>query len=67
MLRLLYVIFNVFYLNLFYANCKMLMCTSLVDSAHTDSIITEDKEVAELFLRQVDRYTYMPLPSLVRN
>ncbi|KAK4367190.1 hypothetical protein RND71_015070 [Anisodus tanguticus] len=28
--------------------------TSLVDSAHTDSIITEDKEVAELFLRQVD-------------
>ncbi|KAK4717962.1 hypothetical protein R3W88_016300 [Solanum pinnatisectum] len=32
----------------------MLTCTSLVDSAHTDSIITEDKEVAELFLRQVD-------------
>lgn len=34
------------------------MCTSLVDSAHTDSIITEDKEVAELFLRQVDRYIH---------
>lgn len=42
---------------LFIRIAKCLCGTSLFDSAHTDSIITEDKEVAELFLRQVDRYT----------
>lgn len=33
-------------------------CLSLlIGSAHTDSIITEDSEVADIFLHQVDRYS----------
>ena len=27
-----------------------------VSSAHTDCIVTQDREVADIFLRQVDRY-----------
>ena len=38
-----------------YIYIEMSHFSSLLASAHTDSIIAEDLEVAELFLRQVDR------------
>ena len=40
-------------LHLVFEMLTLLSC--LVSSAHTDCIVTEDPEVAELFLRQVDR------------
>lgn len=30
---------------------------TFIGSSHTDCIITEDKEVADIFLRQVDRFS----------
>lgn len=36
-------------------------------SAHTDCIITEDHDVAELFLRQVDRYAIYQFRQFSNN